>query len=794
MPTPTRFTTLLILPGLLLSLSSLRAQPTPPAAGPTTGREVVTLPDFTVTSTAASDYISAESTTGTRVAAKILDLPFTVNVLTAEFLDDFNALDFRDQLAYTSNVTGYEVLSTGYGIRGFDADVQLRNGFRRIGLIDKVNIERVEIIKGPAASIYGSVLPGGTVNYITRRPKTKAEHRLTFTAGTNELLRAQASTTGPLGSSGKWFYRLDAARQQGERDQAFKEQAQATVSGQVMWKPSARTSLLLEVEWLERRENGLSAANVPLLQQAGVLDPYRQQPATGTPRTYTRNVGLALELFDFNDQGPLNYSNRYVKNVTATFEHRINDVLSFRSSANWFDRGLVRAEVGARGTFNPVTRTEARGTARYRPFPEGGGSWQNDLLAAFATGRVKHKLLLTLDYQRQTQEPQQFDAANNAAFPAAVASGLRVDAPDYNFVRYQENPAIYTTIQDEDNTLDIYGIFLSERATLLDGRLNLIAGVRHDRSRSETNDRLLNAQDGFSAHATTYQTGASFKLVPALTIYGNASSSFTPQFGLGTNADGTTFQVPNQTGEGWEAGFKGSFFTGQLAFTLGYFDITRDNIAVDTTDIATGRLVTLVSGRQASKGVELDFSWVVTPGLQFFGGYGYTDSQILSAAATPFLVGSPTRRTPRNTLGIGGKYEFKTGRVRGLFVTAGYRQVDKSIVNPGTGRSISVASVTASNPFVNNPFPNGLLPFPQFAAGAVLISIPYAVRVENGSESVTNAAYELVEAGLGYKWKSGRYRHKLQLNVNNLLDERYTFGSAGQGQSRNFACTYDLTF
>lgn len=768
------------------------AQPAAPAAP--ANDEVVTLPDFSVTAKAASDYIAAESTTGTRVAAKILDLPFTVNVLTADFLDDFNALDFRDQLAYTSNVTGYEVLSTGYGMRGFDADVQLRNGFRRIGLIDKVNIERVEIIKGPAASIYGSVLPGGTINYITRKPKTRSEQRVSYTYGTNELMRAQLSSTGPLGAGGKLFYRVDAAGQQSGRDQAFKEQYQSTVSGQLQWKPSANTSFLLEAEWLERRENGISAANVPVLQQAGVLDPHRVQPATGTPRTYTRLVGLALELFDFNDQGPHNYSNRFAKTLTGTLEHRFNGIFSLRSSFNWFDRGLTRQEVGNRGTFNPVNRTEPRGTARFRPFPEGGTSWQNDLLASFVTGPVKHKLLLTLDYQQQTQTPQQFDAATNAAFPAAVAAGLSVDNPDYNFVRYSDNPAIYRTIQDADSTLDIYGVFLSERATLLDGRLNVLAGIRQDKTRSKTDDRLRSTKASFTTTAVTYQAGFSYHVVPAVVLYANASTSFRPQFGLGSNVDGTTFQLPNEEGEGWEGGLKASLLDSKLTFTAGYFDITRSNVATNTNDIETGRLVTLISGRQASKGVEFDFSWVVTPNLQFFGGYGYTDSKILSSDATPFLVGSHTRRTPLNTVGVGGKYEAKEGRFKGFFITAGYRQVAESIINAGTGRTISVASVTASNPFVNTPFANGLLPFPQFAAGAVLTSIPYAVRVEGGRETITNAPYELVEGGMGYKWKSGRYRSKVQVNVNNILNKRYTFGSAGQGQRRNFAITYDLTF
>lgn len=206
------------------------------------------LPEFSVSTSSTSEYVSAESITGTRVATKIRDLPFTVNTVTADFLDDFAAFEFRDQFGYTSSVSVWETLSTGYSLRGFDADVQLRNGFRRIGLIDKVNVERAEIIKGPAASIYGTVLPGGTINVITKKPKTKPAQRISVSAGGNNLLRAQASSTGPVGDSDRFFYRVDVAADQSDYDQPFKQRETRTIATQLQWKPAPATSLLFEVE------------------------------------------------------------------------------------------------------------------------------------------------------------------------------------------------------------------------------------------------------------------------------------------------------------------------------------------------------------------------------------------------------------------------------------------------------------------------------------------------------------------------------------------------------------------
>ncbi len=219
----TRLLPLLPASAVLLFGSGLAAQ-TPPAprAAPAPADDVVTLREFSVSASAMSEYVAAESVTGTRVATKIRDLPFSVNTVTADVLDDFAACEFRDQCGYTSSVSVWETLSTGYSLRGFDADVQLRNGFRRIGLIDKVNVERAEIIKGPAASIYGTVLPGGTINVITKKPKTKAQHRASVSAGSNELFRAQLSSTGPAAGSDKVFYRIDAAYDESGYDIAYK--------------------------------------------------------------------------------------------------------------------------------------------------------------------------------------------------------------------------------------------------------------------------------------------------------------------------------------------------------------------------------------------------------------------------------------------------------------------------------------------------------------------------------------------------------------------------------------------
>lgn len=820
----------LALLALSFSAASLWAQEAPPA-DPDRNEDVVTLQEFTVTSSAISEYVASESITGTRIASKIQELPFAVNVVTSEFIDDFNALEFGDKFAYTSNVVAYETISTGYSVRGFEADVQLRNGFRRIGLIDKVSVDRAEVIKGPAASIYGMTLPGGIVNIVTKKPKAKPEYRIGFTAGTNNLIRGQASATGPVGDSSKFFYRVDLAGEYREYDMPFKSKEQMTGSVQLLWKLAQNTSLHFELERLVRNEEG--NANVPFAISTGNIDPYRINANTlQQTNVINRYERIATELIDFNVQGPLNHSKRWVNTATTTLEHRLSPHMSFRSSANWYDRKLERQEIAGRDQYNPntgrisgannatFTNTNTGWVPRFRPYGENGAGWQNDLLIGFDTGPVKHKLLVTLDYQRQAERPQQLLASGTELLSNDVFTrGLSVTNPEYNYVTFAQNPAAYATVtQDDKNSIDVYGLFISERATLLDGRLILLAGARFDYVDNhaiafETNNDPTTADNSErQEHDLTYQFGLSYNVVPALTLYANTSTSFVPNFGRGRDILGNIFDVPMETGKGWEAGIKASLFAGKLNLTTAYFDIKRDGILRNVTNPDNGRIYQSVSGKEGAKGVEFDFNWVLSSEFQVFGAYGWTDSKIIDHREARHLIGNSTRRTPEHTVGLGAKYDIKSGALKGLFFTAGYKYNSESLVNPSNGRNISItgAAVTQSNPLglsttgiINARLPNGLLIFPDRPEGEIVragrnpdgTAQTIAVRVDDGRESIYNASYHVVDFGFGYKWRvNRRYNHRVQFNATNIFDEVYTFGSAGQGQRMGFSLTYDLRF
>src|SRR5205823_2397289 len=130
--------------------------------------EVVTLSEFSVTAKNDGSYVPSESTTGSRVNAKVKDLPYTTSVLTAEFFRDFSIFEATDELSYMSSVSGVDD-GGNLNMRGFNGGtVNLRNGLASNGLIDTASLDRVEVIQGPAAAIYGQTSPSGTMVITTK--------------------------------------------------------------------------------------------------------------------------------------------------------------------------------------------------------------------------------------------------------------------------------------------------------------------------------------------------------------------------------------------------------------------------------------------------------------------------------------------------------------------------------------------------------------------------------------------------------------------------------------------------
>jgi iron complex outermembrane recepter protein len=860
-----------------------------PAQAPAAADEVVTLPSFDITADSAHGYVASESTTGTRIASKIADLPFNVDVVTAPFMRDFAEFNLNDQLAFVSGFSPSEVTGQ-FQLRGFTSPVVLVDGFRRIGLVDVVDIERIEVIKGPAASIYGAIQPGGVVNIETPQPTKIQTADFCVSAGTDNLIRTSLEASGPIDSGGTLFYRVSAAHEFTDFAEDFASHSQTFLSGKLLYKPNDNTSLSLDLEHTERYEHPFN--------QVLTITEKQTMPWAANNITESQYYGMATsDLLNYDFAGPESVNIYRVTSASLTFQHSFGDFWSLKLGVNAFTNPYFDQLVGS-GAFYPygtgsITTSNGVVTNPYTPEvkdqpqvdfkPQRGGGAQLDNLFSFKTGPIANKLLVTADYYEVSQrtltmvptvngsQATDYYALNSAYNP----SGASYYTPQstwspalgygWNTTLYSADPSLYNAVTADNWTASgDYGLFASERATMFGDRLNLLLGGRWDYVRNQVKNYNIpevgaptalttveptdyQAFD-YNASAWTYQLGASYKVIDSVSLYANKSTAFNPQPQIDSS---TGLALPNNTSSGYEFGFKATFLQNRLNVTIDRFLIDEYNLAQTETDPVTSQKDTILSGEQQAKGYEMDFNYQATDDLLLFGDWGYTDSKVLDSYVITFLNDLPARRVPRDNIGMGLRYQISHGFAKGVFFVADIHYDSKSLVNLGSGKSLipgpagatsgststmyyvpslNLTYATGKDPKVagevkitatpvnNVPFPgNGELPYPSEASGA-LINFPMSINgtplplanastpgvysgeaegvfVDDGRENNYNAAYTVFDAGAGYSWKTGRrFVSTLQINVKNVTDTKYTWGSGVPGLPFQVICSYDLAF
>jgi len=772
-----------------------QTQPSAPSAG-TTDETVVKLSPFDVSGEQAHGYVASETSTGTRIASKISDLPFAVNVVTADFMNDFNAFNLNDQLAFVSGFSPSEVQGQ-YQLRGFQNSTSLVDGFRRVGLVDNSDLARIEIIKGPAASIYGATQPGGIVNYVTPLPTTTPTQLLEVDGGSDGFYRGVIASSGPIGSSDKLFYRVAVSDQFNKYAEEFASQHKAFVSGKLLYKPDADTNVTLEVEHSELYEHPFN--------QVLTITEKQTMPWAGNSVTESQYYGIVSpqsNLLNYDYAGPQSYDHNRIDTATLVVEHRFADWWSVKLGVNAFNNPYNDQAVGS-GAYYPygtgnVTLVNGVVQQAFAPEvkdqpqadwkPQRGGGMQLDDLFSFKTGPISHKLLVTGDYYEVSQRTltlvplvagsqatdyyalySPYNSAGAPYYTPGSAWNAGTLGYGWNTTLYGDNPSLYNGVSTDNWTASgDYGAFASERATMFDDRVTLLAGGRFDYVKNQVKNYNIPASGAtaslasepaayqafdYNTQAWTYQLGASFKVVDGLNLYANKSTAFNPQPQLNSY---TGLALPNNYSNGYEYGFKTSFLQNRLNMTVDQFKINEFNIVQSETDPVSGLKDTILIHQEQAKGYELDFNYQVSDALNVGGAWGYTQTDVVESDTLTFLDGLPARRVPRDNVGIYLRYSINRGMLKGMFFIADAKYTSKSLINLGSGKSLDPgpASTTVGStltmyyvpstnltyisstdpkqageiklsnpatPVINTPFPgNGQLPYPNLPANAVI--------------------------------------------------------------------------
>ncbi|MDU9394737.1 TonB-dependent siderophore receptor [Pseudomonas sp. zfem002] len=567
-------------------------------------------------------YRATRSATATRTDADIRDTPQAISVVPAQVIEDLNstridrALDFAGGVSRQNNFGGLTFLN--YSVRGFTTGELYKNGFAinrgSYSAPDTSAIERIEVLKGPAASLYGRGDPGGLVNIVGKKPQAEAFTTVKASAGSWDRYRSSLDVNTPLSEDGRVLSRVNMALEDNGSFRDHVDGRRAIVSPSLSWQLTPDTLLSIDTEF--SRTESVFDRGIPAMN--GELGPVPRSTFLGEP-----------------DDGRIRNDNQ---THDLALEHYLDDHWKLRL-ANHYTQGTLR------GNSSETSRVVGDRISRFyreRDFEWNDNITQAELHGQFDWAGWQHQTLIGLEYENYR---------NSQKYPQSV-TGFGYGLDIYNPVYGQAKPPLVNPNDFFEHT-ESYALNLQDQIAFSE-RLRGLLGVRLEQVEQTALNRTTRVSNTQEKDVVTPRLGLLYQLTPQVGVFANASTSFKP------NAIGTRGQVYKpEKGIGYETGLKLDLFDSRIGATLALFHIDKENVI--TTD-AFGD--SIAAGKARSQGVDLQFSGQLTDALRVIGAYAYIDAEVTKGdAALP--KGSDLLGIPRHSGSLMAVYEFQDGALRG---------------------------------------------------------------------------------------------------------------------------------
>lgn len=609
------------------------------------------LPEVVITGKTASagKYEATDSSTATKIAVPLRDVPQAVNVVPKAVMRDQNALSVQDVL---QNAPGLS-FSVGDGqrdqvtIRGFSAiSDQFIDGVRDDALYfrDLSNIERIEVLKGPASVLYGRGSAGGLINRVSKKPAAEPVNEVGATMGSTGQKRGEFDI-GTASADKAVLFRLTGAQEDSTsfRDQYFLERQ--VIAPSVTFKLRPQTTLTLQADYL--KDKRLADQGVPSFRGRPVDVPIETYfgAANGRDRAFVQSE---------------------VSSSAVTLDHVFNENLKLHSVLRGYDYSLDRNYTTiAKVTESADPTVTISQTRRLRD--EKGYHLQNELSQKVQWGGMRHQILYGVELGRQNKS-EQLSSRNNVATYKLFNPVLATLSP---------LPANTVPSADNQNRVNIAALYLQDLVTL-SPQWKLLGGLRYDQLKQTRDDRTARNVDlQRTDNTVSPRLGAVYQPTEEVSLYASYSRSFQPiadSFSFRANSDQLkpTQTVNREIGAKLDVGAKASL-------TAALFDMTQTNIQV--ADPANPNF-SIPVGKQRTRGLELTFAGEIAPRWEMIGGYSYmkgtiTESTERTSAGTPFQ-GNTAALTPRHGLNLWIKRKFDNR----VYVAAGGRAESARYASP----------------------------------------------------------------------------------------------------------------
>ena len=570
-----------------------------------------------------------------KIAIRPMDLPQSVATIDHVILERQQVLRLSDALMNANgvyimgNTGGYQEEIAGRGF-AFGSSNTFKNGARYFnGTIPEMSsIEKVEIMKGSSAILFGNVAAGGILNLVTKKPKFESGGSVSLRAGSFDFYKPTLDLYGSVLGSKKVAYRINGTYEKGNSFRENVSSERAYVNPSLLFKLGAKTDILLEGDYMKDRRTadfGVGAINYVI---------------TDLPRE--RFIGVNWSYFDIQQ-----------KSANLTVNHQFNKTWKLTATGAYRDyKSDLFANV--RPTTIATNGKWIRGLQR-SGVDEKYLMGQVDFTGQFITGKISHNVLIGTDFD-------QYDTKTTAFVGITKYDSINV-----------YNPSLYVARTDiptlKENTItsapvNRVGGYVQDLISFSD-KFKFLAGVRY--SYQQTKSAVFTVSTNKTVE-TAYYDGAftpRFGFVYQPTKMMSLFSSYSNSFTLNTGVDVSGSALPPSFINQFEVGIKNELLNGLLSANITAYQIVNSNLA--QTSLASGNTNTNIkelAGEVTSTGVEIDLKSKPFLGFSLVAGYSFNETKYTKSNI--YIVNSLLKYNPNHTANASVYYTFSDTKLKGL--------------------------------------------------------------------------------------------------------------------------------
>lgn len=575
------------------------------------GETLTVTADPNTSAEATNGYQPLNTSTATLTNMPMLDIPQVVNTVSDNVLEDQHATTLDEALYNVSNVVQTNTLGgtqDAFVRRGFGANRDgsiMTNGLRTV-LPRSFNAatERVEVLKGPASTLYGILDPGGLINVVTKRPEKTFGGSISATSSSFGGGTGQVDVTGPIDGT-RLAYRLTGEYQDEDYWRNFGNERSTFIAPSLTWFGDDATVTVL-----------YSHRDYKTPFDRGTIFDLNTKKAVDVDRK-TRFDEPFNVTDGQSDLAQLNAEYRLNSQWTAKFDYSY--------SQDKYSDNQARVMAYDAKTGNLTRRVDATQGSTQRMH-----STRADLQGNVDIAGFYNEILTGVSYEN-------YDLLRTDMMRCKNVKGFNIYHPVYGKL----NKCTTVSTADSDQTLkqESYSAYAQDALYLTDKWI-AVAGMRYQYyTQYAGKGRPFNVNTDSRDEQWTPKLGLVYKLTPSVSLFANYSQTFMPQSSIASDIG----DLPPETSNAYEVGAKFGLFDGVTA-NIALFDIHKRNVLYNES--VGGETIAKTAGRVRSQGVEVDLAGSLTENTNIIASYGYTDAKVLE---DPDYAGKPLPNVPRHT-------------------------------------------------------------------------------------------------------------------------------------------------